>query len=93
MALNGRGATVKPLWRHRSESVCGSQWVVSGAIVHDANGPRRDASGKPDIRYFFFPTKDGVYSVIFEKSRLSVSSKAHLNKVVRHVVCIFVFCV
>jgi hypothetical protein len=27
--------------------------------------------------------KDGVYSVISEESRLSVSSKAHLNKVLR----------
>ena len=27
--------------------------------------------------------KDGVYSIISEESRLSVSSQAHLNKVVR----------
>jgi alkylation response protein AidB-like acyl-CoA dehydrogenase len=45
--LNGR-------WSYGS-FIHHSQWVVSGAIVHDANGPRRDASGKPDIRYFFFP--------------------------------------
>jgi indole-3-acetate monooxygenase len=33
-----------------------SRWLVGGAIVFDANGPQRDAAGRPDIRYFFFPT-------------------------------------
>ena len=32
-----------------------SQWVVNGAIVHDADGPRRDASGRPDFRYLICP--------------------------------------
>ncbi len=33
-----------------------SQWVVGGAFVHDADGPRRDAAGRPDFRFLFFPT-------------------------------------
>ena len=33
------------------------------------------------VNAIFYPRrKDGVYSVIFEESRLSVSSQAHLNK-------------
>jgi indole-3-acetate monooxygenase len=35
-----------------------SHWTVGNSIVHDGDGPRRDAQGAPVIRFMIFPTAE-----------------------------------
>jgi alkylation response protein AidB-like acyl-CoA dehydrogenase len=56
MAVSG-GYRVSGRWSYGS-FIQHSNWTVGNSIVHDGDGPRRDANGAPDIRFMIFPTSD-----------------------------------
>ncbi|MGH3912056.1 MAG: acyl-CoA dehydrogenase family protein, partial [Pseudonocardiaceae bacterium] len=52
------GFTVSGRWGFNS-GIAHSAWRQVGVIVHDADGPRTDESGAPDMRIVFVPAAEG----------------------------------
>jgi alkylation response protein AidB-like acyl-CoA dehydrogenase len=49
------GYCVSGRWSYGS-GIAHSEWMLGNCIVHDETGPRRLASGAPEMQFLFFPT-------------------------------------
>jgi indole-3-acetate monooxygenase len=56
IAVSG-GYRVSGRWSYGS-FIQHSNWTFGNSIIHDADGPRRDPNGAPDIRFMIFPTSE-----------------------------------